>query len=60
MRGQLRYLADSALAKGRRDLNGLLYADGIHDSLHRAVGRALMTRPPAEALRPMRALHREG
>ena len=54
------FAADSQLAKARRDLNGLLYADGIHDSLYRAVGRALITRPPAEAFRPMEALHREG
>ena len=54
------FAADSPLAKARRDLNGLLYADGIHDSLYRAVGRALITRPPARAFRPMGALHREG
>ena len=36
------FAADSQLAKARRDLNGLLYADGIHDSLYRAVGRALI------------------
>ena len=35
------FAADSQLAKARRDLNGLLYADGIHDSLYRAVGRTL-------------------
>jgi len=35
------FAADSPLAKGRRDLNGLLYADGIHDSLYRTVGRTL-------------------
>ena len=52
--------ADSKLAKARRDLNGLLYADGIHDSLYRAVGRALIIRPPAETFRPMGALHRQG
>ncbi len=46
--------------EARRDLNGLLYADGIHDSLYRAVGRALTTRPPAGTFRPMAALHREG
>ena len=44
------FAADSQLAKARRDLNGLLYADGIHDSLYRAVGRALIIRPPAEAV----------
>jgi hypothetical protein len=42
------FAADSQLAKARRDLNGLLYADGIHDSLYRAVGRTLTAR----ALRP--------
>jgi alkylation response protein AidB-like acyl-CoA dehydrogenase len=30
------FAADSQLAKARRDLNGLLYADGVHDSLYRA------------------------
>ena len=54
------FAADSQLAKARRDLNGLLYADGIDDSLYRAVGRALITMPPAGALLHMRALHREG
>lgn len=44
--GALGFAADSALAKARRDLNGLLYADGIHDSLYRAVGRTLTTTPP--------------
>lgn len=39
--GALGFTAESALAKARRDLNGLLYADGIHDSLYRAAGRAL-------------------
>jgi hypothetical protein len=37
------FAADSQLAKVRRDLNGLLYADGIHDSLYRTVGRTLTT-----------------
>jgi hypothetical protein len=31
--------ADCQIAKTRRDLNGLLYADGIHDSLYRAAGK---------------------
>lgn len=43
--GALGFTADSALAKARRDLNGLLYADGIHDSLYRSAGRALTTAP---------------
>ena len=39
--GAAGFAADSQLAKARRDLNGLLYADGIHDSLYRAIGRTL-------------------
>jgi alkylation response protein AidB-like acyl-CoA dehydrogenase len=35
------FVADSRTAKTRRDLNALLYADGIHDSLLRSAGRAL-------------------
>ncbi len=58
--GAIMVLPDGDQAKARRDLNGLLYADGIHDSLYRAVGRALIARPPARALRPIRALQREG
>jgi hypothetical protein len=33
----------SPLEKASRDLRALLYADGIHDSLYRAVGRTLTT-----------------
>jgi alkylation response protein AidB-like acyl-CoA dehydrogenase len=36
----------SPLEKATRDLRALLYADGIHDSLYRAAGRAL-TAPTA-------------
>jgi hypothetical protein len=32
----------SPLEKAGRDLRALLYADGIHDSLYRAVGRAMV------------------
>jgi alkylation response protein AidB-like acyl-CoA dehydrogenase len=35
--------ANSPLEKASRDLRALLYADGIHDSLYRAVGRTLTT-----------------
>jgi alkylation response protein AidB-like acyl-CoA dehydrogenase len=49
--GALGFTADSALAKARRDLNGLLYADGIHDSLYRATGRALTATAPSLAIR---------
>ena len=46
------FAAASRLVKGRRDLNGLLYADGIHDSLYRATGRTLITNLTAGALLP--------
>jgi alkylation response protein AidB-like acyl-CoA dehydrogenase len=46
------FAAASRLAKGRRDLNGLLYADGIHDSLYRATGRTLISNLTAGALLP--------
>ena len=64
------FAADSQLAKARRDLNGLLYADGIHDSLYRAVGRTLAARalrpdarvpiPRAAEETAVEALHSEG
>ena len=56
------FAADSQLAKARRDLNGLLYADGIHDSLYRAVGRTLtagMHRPDARVPLPRVAQDRQ-
>ncbi|MBB5801264.1 alkylation response protein AidB-like acyl-CoA dehydrogenase [Saccharothrix ecbatanensis] len=37
--GAAGFRADCLTAKTRRDLGGLLYADGIHDSLFRAAGR---------------------
>lgn len=37
--GAAGFRADSQIAKTRRDLNGLLYADGIHDSLYRTAGK---------------------
>ncbi|MET8763537.1 hypothetical protein [Lentzea sp. NPDC004782] len=33
------FRADCQTAKTRRDLSGLLYADGIHDSLYRTAGK---------------------
>lgn len=39
--GASEFVADSRTAKTRRDLNALLYADGIHDSLYRSAGRSL-------------------
>ncbi|HEX4094417.1 MAG TPA: acyl-CoA dehydrogenase family protein [Trebonia sp.] len=44
------FVAGCATAKAARDLNALLYADGIHDSLYRAAGRALTGLTP-EAVR---------
>jgi alkylation response protein AidB-like acyl-CoA dehydrogenase len=38
---------DCQIAKTRRDLNGLLYADGIHDSLYRAAGKHYAEREKA-------------
>lgn len=37
--GAVGFRADSPVAKIRRDLGGLLYADGIHDSLYRTAGK---------------------
>jgi alkylation response protein AidB-like acyl-CoA dehydrogenase len=39
--GAAEFTATSRLVKTERDLRALLYADGIHDSLYRAAGRAL-------------------
>ena len=49
------FVAGSATAKAVRDLNALLYADGIHDSLYRAAGRALIAPAVAAHVTPMRA-----
>lgn len=49
------FVAGCATAKAVRDLNALLYADGIHDSLYRAAGRAIAA-PAAHTVRvPPRA-----
>jgi alkylation response protein AidB-like acyl-CoA dehydrogenase len=42
--GASAFVEDSRLAKAHDDLNALLYADGIHDSLYRSAGRDLTTR----------------
>ncbi|WP_063043742.1 acyl-CoA dehydrogenase family protein [Nocardia pseudovaccinii] len=47
--GAVGFCADSQVAKTRRDLNGLLYADGIHESLYRAAGKQHATRPSTAA-----------
>lgn len=38
------------IAKARADLTGLLYADGIHDSLYRSGGRSLLAEPVAPVM----------
>jgi alkylation response protein AidB-like acyl-CoA dehydrogenase len=40
--GATGYRQASTIAKARTDLAGLLYADGIHDSLYRSGGRTLL------------------
>ena len=42
--------ADSRTAKACRDLNALLYADGIHDSLYLSAGRSLASSSQADRL----------
>jgi alkylation response protein AidB-like acyl-CoA dehydrogenase len=39
--GASSFTADCRMAKARRDLDALHFADGIHDSLYRAAGRSL-------------------
>jgi alkylation response protein AidB-like acyl-CoA dehydrogenase len=51
--GATGFRADSPIAKTRRDLNGLLYADGIHDSLYRTAGKH-HTAPADTAIPPPR------
>lgn len=52
--GAAGFIADSRIAKTRADLNALLYADGIHDSLYLAVGRRHAS--PAQPTIPETAL----
>lgn len=40
--GALGFAAGSRMTKIRNDLTGLLFADGIHDSLYRSAGRTLL------------------
>jgi hypothetical protein len=42
--GAAGFVADSRTAITRADLNALLYADGIHDSLYRTAGRDITSR----------------
>ncbi|NJC66444.1 hypothetical protein HC028_18315 [Planosporangium flavigriseum] len=43
----------SPVAKARADLTGLLYADGIHDSLYRSGGISLLRRSAAGSAQPV-------
>lgn len=50
------FVAGCSTAKAVRDLNALLYADGIHDGLYRAAGRALTAQAEGTAgVPPQRA-----
>jgi hypothetical protein len=42
LEGAAGFTANSLAVKVRADLNALLYADGIHDSLYRSAGRNLI------------------
>jgi alkylation response protein AidB-like acyl-CoA dehydrogenase len=48
--GAKSYQTHDKLNKVQRDLQGFLYADGIHDALYRAAGRSLLERKPSSAL----------
>ncbi|MFI5955321.1 acyl-CoA dehydrogenase family protein [Cryptosporangium sp. NPDC051539] len=50
--GAAGYQRAHPVAKARADLAGLLYADGIHDSLYRSAGQALLQRVPMDATVP--------
>ncbi|MFB4296739.1 acyl-CoA dehydrogenase family protein [Actinomadura sp. NTSP31] len=52
------YRADSPVAKARRDLGALQFADGIHDSLYRSSGKRHTTPRPAMTEPPLRRLAR--
>jgi len=54
--GAFAFQASAKIAKVQRDLQGLLYADGIHDALLRSAGRALVgdrgaPKPPAATVK---------
>lgn len=54
--GAAGFRADGQMAKIRRDLSGLLYADGIHDSLYRTAGKQHITHRDTTAAVPLRTL----
>jgi alkylation response protein AidB-like acyl-CoA dehydrogenase len=56
--GALAFGAGGRLIKARNDLTGLLYADGIHDSLYRSAGRTLAAMSQDDRPLPRRARRR--
>jgi hypothetical protein len=50
--GAAGFMRRSAIAKARADLTGLLYADGIHDSLYRSGGLSLVRQAWAAGSEP--------
>jgi len=57
--GAAGFTAGSPLVKAIGDLAALRYADGIHDSLYRAAGRALTTATAAPSMIPLHGLCRQ-
>jgi alkylation response protein AidB-like acyl-CoA dehydrogenase len=53
--GAAGYQRSHPVAKARADLTGLLYADGIHDSLYRSGGTSLLTAPATTRPAPLAA-----
>ncbi|MFC7279799.1 acyl-CoA dehydrogenase family protein [Paractinoplanes rhizophilus] len=53
--GAAGYQRSHPVAKARADLTGLLYADGIHDSLYRSGGTSLLTAPATSRTAPLAA-----
>lgn len=55
--GAAGFQATSPIAKAHHDLAGLLYADGIHDSLYRSGGLSLLPGPTATAASRLAGRH---
>jgi len=53
--GAAGYQRSHPVAKARADLTGLLYADGIHDSLYRSGGMSLLAAPATSRPAPLAA-----
>jgi hypothetical protein len=51
------FQAASPIAKARHDVPGLLFADGIHDSLYRSGGLSLLPGPGAITTRTSAGQH---